>query len=238
MTNEHFVQVKLTMTKHAVGAPLAGGEFSFGLFDHHGAELYTTTNSANGQVIFPAVRFSQIGEYNYTVKETTVSEDWDTDPTVWPVKIEVYKSGDKLHAKVYYPNGVPVFTNTHKHKPCCGAFKFPAQQYTAPGVYEYTLKELTPSGDGWQTDSKVVPVVVVVEDDGHGHLVAFVEYPEGFPTFKNKYHASPVCVTIHGCKIAIGAPLPEGKFEFGLFDEEGNLIATATNAAAAESIGN
>ena len=36
---------------------------------------------------------------------------------------------------------------------------------------------------------------------------------------------------ISACKTAIGAPLPPGRFEFGLFDEDGKLVGTATNTA-------
>ena len=230
MTNE-YVKIDLTVTKRAVGAPIEGGEFTFGLFDHQGAELYTAVNNAGGVVTFHNVTFYEAGQYHYTIKETAAPGDWETDPAIWPVTIDVSRHEHGLQAKVTYPNGPPVFENTKKN-PCCGAFEFPPVCYSRPGVYELTLKELTPPGDGWQTDSKEIPVIVTVTDDGHGHLVASVHYPDGFPVFKNIYHAAPACVVIHGCKIAIGAPLPAGKFEFGLFNEAGELIATATNAAA------
>ena len=63
------VDVKIIMAKIAIGAALAGGEFTFGIFDQNDTELYTASNDANGRIIFPAVQFSEIGVYKYTVKE-------------------------------------------------------------------------------------------------------------------------------------------------------------------------
>ena len=110
----------------------------------------------------------------------------------------------------------------------CNSIKFKLT-FDKPGVYEYTMEELTKSGEGWETDDSVFKVIVTVEDDGKGKLVAHVEYPHGEPEFENKYETEPVEVVIEATKSAIGAELPCEKFEFGLFDEKGDLIATAKN---------
>jgi len=112
----------------------------------------------------------------------------------------------------------------------CSSIKFKLT-FDKPGVYEYTMEELTKSGEGWETDDKKFKVIVKVEDDGKGKLVATVEYPNGEPEFENKYKTEPVEVVIEAKKSAIGAELPCEKFEFGLFDEEGELVATAKNKA-------
>jgi len=101
--------------------------------------------------------------------------------------------------------------------------------FDTPGVYEYTMEELTKSGDGWKTDDGEFRVIVTVEDDGKGKLVASIEYPDGEPDFTNTYETQSVEVIIKATKCAIGAELPYEKFEFGLFDESGKLIATAKN---------
>ena len=160
---------------------------------------------------------------------------WDTDTTVWPVEIEVFTAGTQLAALVSYPNGVPSFVNTIQGS-TCGSFEFPEMTYSAAGDYEYTLKELTPSGGGWDTDDRIIRVIVTVTDDGHGNLVATVSYPDGFPSFTNTYNADPARIIISGCKIAIGAPLPAGRFVFGLYDKDGNLISSVTNNAANETM--
>ena len=66
-------------------------------------------------------------------------------------------------------------------------------------------------------------------EDGFGNLIATVEYPEGFPEFVNKYKRRPAHIIISACKLAVGAPLPKGRFEFGLYDSHGKLVATARN---------
>jgi len=229
------ISVKLIMSKIAIGASLKGEEFTFGLFDENNNELYIARNDANGLITFHAVNFSDEGNYKYEVRETAAQDGWERDTKIWPVEIEVVEQDNKLHASVSYPDGVPVFKSAHTSE-SCGEFKFPELTYDAEGKYEYTLKELTESGDGWETDDKVIKVIVTVVDDGHGHLVATVSYPDGFPSFTNKYKTKDTQVVIRGCKIAIGAPLPAGKFVFGLYDDEDNLIATATNDAADEKL--
>jgi pilin isopeptide linkage protein len=107
--------------------------------------------------------------------------------------------------------------------------QFPNVCYTEPGVYHYTIRETSEPGNGWITDSSEYPVVVTVTDDGHGHLTANVEYPEGKPKFINKYKPESVCVKLCAVKIAEGAPLKDGQFTFGLFDKDGNEIISATN---------
>jgi len=228
------IDVIMIMSIVAKGAPLTAGLFTVGILDDSGAELHSATNEASGLVTFPAVRFSDIGVFNHTAKIISSSADWDIDPTEWPIHIEVIESNDVLHATVTYPNGAPMFVNTAHGAVCKGPFEFPELIFNTPGTYEYTLEELSPSGDGWITDDKVVTIIVTVVDDGHGHLVATVGYPDGLPTFTNTYHSNPARVVISGCKIAIGAPLPAGKFVFGLFDKDGKLISSVTNGSLDE----
>ena len=230
--------VTLLMSKIAIGAAQAAGEFEFGIFEQGGiTPLYTATNDNKGLITFTGINFTTAGEFDYIVKEINAPANWETDDTEWPIKIIVTNVQGDLVAVVEYPNGVPIFVNTLRGA-TCGAFQFPDLVYDEPGVYEYTLRELTPSGDGWKTDDRVIRLIVTVVDDGHGNLVATVEYPDGFPSFTNIYEVVPTRVIISGCKVAIGAPLPVGRFEFGLFDSEGNLIAKVTNGAADETMPN
>jgi len=106
---------------------------------------------------------------------------------------------------------------------------FPDVCFYKEGVYEFTVRETSVSGDGWTTDPREYPVIVTVTDDGHGKLTAHVEYPEGKPKFINKYEPKSVCVKFTATKIAIGAPLKDGQFEFGVFDEHGHKVASAKN---------
>jgi pilin isopeptide linkage protein len=107
--------------------------------------------------------------------------------------------------------------------------RFPDICFDEKGVYEFTVRETSTSGDGWITDPREYPVIVTVTDDGYGKLKAHVEYPEGEPKFVNKYKPKTVCIKITAIKTAIGAPLKNNQFEFGVFDEDGKKIASAKN---------
>lgn len=152
--------VTIQGTKSAVGAPLPGGFFVFGIFDQNGNPVVTATADAAGNVNFPAITLSQ------------------------------------------------------------------------PGIFYYTMRELTPEGGGWTTDTSVFPVTVTVIDNGEGQLVATVDYPAGFPSFTNIFRQpepKPATVTIYAVKCVCGACLRAGCFVFGFFDQSGNIIAKACN---------
>jgi len=229
----------LTLWKNAVGAPLEDGEFEFTLYDEDnaGAVVDTARNDANGHIVFP-LEFTQDGEYHFAVAETTspAPEGWVIDGAAYPVVVTVVDEGDGvLSATAAYPNGLPGFVNTlEPENGPCGLIQFPVT-FDAPGVYEYTLRETTGPGGNWTTDDTEYPVIVTVDDDGSGNLVASIEYPEGFPEFVNRYELVfvPVQVILSATKVTIGAAIGCDMFEFGLFDEEGELIATATNGPSA-----
>jgi pilin isopeptide linkage protein len=123
-----------------------------------------------------------------------------------------------------YNNADIAYTNDG----CCNV-QFPNICYSEPGVYKYTIREKSQSGNGWTADTKEYAAVVTVTDDGLGHLVASVHYPDGKPEFVNKYEATPVCVEFCAVKIAVGAPMYDGQFTFAMYDEQGHEIATAKN---------
>ena len=110
------------------------------------------------------------------------------------------------------------------------AVTFSPVTFTEPGVYRFTVRELTPSGENWTTDSRVYPVIVTVTTDGAGYLVAAVSYPEGKPTFVNTYKPiRPVKVCLQSKKVVCGTCLGESTFEFKVFDQCGIIVAKARN---------
>jgi len=227
--------VILRLSKIGIGAILSGGEFEFAIYKDN-QEIARASNDTQGLITFPMVSVYDAGQYDYTVKEISAPPGWQTDSMVYPIQFLVYQGGPTgLIANVSYPNGVPGFANKHVSE-TCGLVEFANLTFNAPGTYEYSIMELTTSGGGWQTDDTEGYVTVHVIDDGYGNLIATVEYPDGFPLFINRYETKPTTVTISACKIAVGAPLPEGRFEFGLFDEDGSLVATTTNGPAKESV--
>ena len=220
--------VVFTGRKEATGAQLAAGLFEFGLFDDLGDLIDTTVNDGFGNIAFPPLVFDTVGTYNFTIRELTEDENgWVTDTTVFPAVVTVTIVNEEISATVDYPNGEPLFSDSFEPEEC-GLIEFPALTFTETGVYEFTFRELTPSGGGWITDGRNYRVIITVTDE-NGALVASLEYPDGFPVFENRYEPTQVSVIISGNKVAIGADLICGMFEFGLFDSENNLIATTVN---------
>jgi len=225
------------MSKNGIGqAPPANG-FTFGLYDELDALAASAANDKNGLVVFEDVNFDTAGTFNYTIKELTGPAGWILDSTVYPVTIEVTATdiSGEFHISVSYPNGnAPNFKNIRQDD-LFGLVEFPELTFDEPGTYHFTLKELSASGGGWVVGSDEYPIVITVIDDGFGNLVATADYPEGFPGFVNEFLIVPAKFVISASKRAIGAPLPAGKFQFGLFDKDGILVSTATNTAAQKS---
>ncbi|MDR0991895.1 MAG: hypothetical protein LBL87_03240, partial [Ruminococcus sp.] len=68
-----------------------------------------------------------------------------------------------------------------------GDITFPQINFTSTGIYHFTVKELTPSGNCWQCDNSVFGVTVTVTDNNG--LQAEVTYDSGeVPTFTNFYN--------------------------------------------------
>ena len=236
---------------NAIGSALAGNDFRYTICTTTDDVVYEAYNDINGLITFEDLTFSAAMDYDYYItiaplpnpewEPGDLSEDeyltmedsypcWDVDTTTWALSIEITDDAGDLKESISYTDGTPHFTNRYSSDcSACGAIEFEELVFTEPGVYTYTVKELTASSDGWTTDSSTFEIVVTVVDDGYGNLIATAEYSEGFPTFENLYEVKPAVIVISGCKKAIGAPLPSGKFHFGLFDDEETLVATATN---------
>ena len=220
------VDVTLTLFKNAIGGMTE--EFEFGLFEPSGLLLATGKNDNEG-LIQITHRFTMEGQFNYHLREIDGPQGWELDQNQYPVHIRVEQNPPYgFIVDVEYPQGVPGFKNIRDGEEC-SLIEFDDICFTHPGVFEYTIREITPSGGGWTPDGRIYRVIVHVVDDGFGNLVASFEYPDGFPEFVNTYHANRVCVVISARKRAIGAKLPCGRFEFGLYDETGRQVATARN---------
>jgi pilin isopeptide linkage protein len=133
---------------------------------------------------------------------------------------------------LYDKDGKLVATTTNASD---GVAFFPAMSFDKVGIYDYTIKELTPDGNGWTTDKGEYPYRVTVTDDGMGQLHAADTYPKGSPRYHNTYTPAPALTspeqTPKGTKTVTGGSLADSQFNFGIYDSKGNLIETAANDA-------
>ena len=123
-----------------------------------------------------------------------------------------------------------------------GAFTFGTINFTAPGTYNYTVKELIPQTvdetyklNGITYDATVYDVIVTVTDNGNGTLTPTYTVKIGDKSaagiaFANKYEATG-SVEFDANKTLEGKTLEAGKYTFQLKDKAGNVLQTKTNAA-------
>lgn len=117
------------------------------------------------------------------------------------------------------------------HNDAEGKVNFDALKYDEAGTHTYVVREAKGSLRGVTYDSSEYVVTVSVTDDGSGRLSAKATSADGQIVFKNAYSAAPTSITFGGTKVLTGAELAAGQFAFQLKDAQGNVVATATNAA-------
>lgn len=117
------------------------------------------------------------------------------------------------------------------HNDAEGKVNFDALEYDEAGTHTYVVREAKGSLGGVTYDASEYVVTVSVTDDGSGRLSAKATSADGQIVFKNAYSATPTSITFGGTKVLTGAELAAGQFAFQLKDAQGNVVATATNAA-------
>ena len=111
-----------------------------------------------------------------------------------------------------------------------GTVTFPSVEYTKPGEYKYTVREVNDAKGGVTYDASTYEVTVTVKDDGKGQLVARATSNSDAITFKNSYAAAPTSVELKATKAYEGGTLAEGQFTFEVVNN-GNVVARGTNDA-------
>ena len=165
--------------------------------------------------------------FTNTYKAAPVSYDVTQD-----VKVSKTLTGRDLRAGEFefelVENGKVVATASNDAK---GNVSFGALKYDEAGTHTYVVREAKGSLGGVTYDSSEHVVTVSVTDDGSGRLSAKATSADGKIVFKNAYSAAPTSITFGGTKVLTGAELAAGQFAFQLKDAQGNVVATATNAA-------
>lgn len=187
------------------------------------------------------IRVADDGE-GYLVAETSVEGDttfantYKAAPVPYgvtqDVKVSKTLTGRDLRAGEFefelVENGNVVATAPNDAE---GNVSFDALEYDEAGTHTYVVREAKGSLGGVTYDASEHVVTVSVTDDGSGRLSAKATSADGQIVFKNAYSAAPTSITFGGTKVLTGAELAAGQFAFQLKDAQGNVVATATNAA-------
>ena len=116
-----------------------------------------------------------------------------------------------------------------------GKFSFKALEYihnatqSDLGEHKYIVKEKKESLGGVTYDETEYAITVTVADNGDGTLSVTATGADNI-AFVNTYGAENM-IELSGKKELAGRALKEGEFTFELYDGEGNLLQTVTNAA-------
>ena len=110
----------------------------------------------------------------------------------------------------------------------------------ADGTYTYTytaVEDTAALPGGVKAGAKSFDFTVTVSDNGGGTLTAAVGYPNGATelAFTNSYEAKTSTTTkLDATKTLTGRNMTAGEFSFKVTDAKGDVVATATNEAAAD----
>jgi pilin isopeptide linkage protein/LPXTG-motif cell wall-anchored protein len=106
--------IVLEASKQLDGKLLTAGQFNFELLDDQGTILQTKSNDASGNIYFDPINYTQVGTYNYTIREVAGTDSTITyDSTEYKVTVTVTDNGGQLEATANYA-GQAIFKNTYK----------------------------------------------------------------------------------------------------------------------------
>lgn len=110
---------------------------------------------------------------------------------------------------------------------------FGSVTFSQVGEYDLVVTEVLGGQtlDGVVYDGTSFPVHVSVVDTGRGTLAATVSYPEGAVAFVNAYETTDASVVLKANKTLEGRELVADAFTFVVRDEQGAVVAQATNGA-------
>ena len=118
-----------------------------------------------------------------------------------------------------------------------GSVTFTGIEFSAPGDYQYQIREVPGELGGVVYDSSVYYATAEVTDNGDGTLSAewTVKDTDGNPidsiVFQNEYsYQGTVGVTLAASKTLSGRTLKAGEFIFLLKDSNGNVVSKAVNS--------
>ena len=122
-------------------------------------------------------------------------------------------------------NVVDTATNTAD-----GTYSFDTLSFAEEGIYKYTVREVTGSAAGMSYDGTSYSVTYEVDYDAETGVLSVGEPTiSGDLSFTNTYDPTDIKVALSGTKVLDGRDINDGEFQFVLYDENGEEVATATN---------
>lgn len=114
-----------------------------------------------------------------------------------------------------------------------GSYSFDTLSFAEDGIYKYTVREAKGNAAGMSYDGTTYNVTYNVSYNSTTGTLS-VDEPtitggSGDLSFTNTYDPSDVAVALSGTKVLEGRDINDGEFQFALYDESGEEVATATN---------
>lgn len=120
-----------------------------------------------------------------------------------------------------------------------GSFTFAAIEYTKPGTYTYTIKEVVGTVAGVTYNGVNTPAnVTITVTDVNGELQTTASVSNTAIVFENTYVASPAQVTFNGTKTFDGDTLVDNAFTFNLYKTDSSFDITSNTAEVIASTKN
>lgn len=222
--------VSLAARKVLTGRALTEGEFSFELKDASGNVLQTKTNAADGSVAFDAIKYSQAGDFDYTISEVTKTGTeakgvtYDGRQVAVHVSVKQDPDSGELSATVSYDgeDETPVFTNSYAAKGglVLRASKTLEGRDLKAGEFKFEVREggrVVATGTNDASGAVVFSELTYTEAGSHKYEVTEVAGADKNITYSEAKYTVDVEVADNGDGTLTATPTVEGgkALEFG-----------------------
>ncbi|EGE54725.1 Spy0128 family protein [Streptococcus parauberis] len=249
--------VILKTKKNLIGkdAVLTENQFHFELYnkDDLSKPIQTKGNNADGTIIFDAIKYSQVGTYNYIIKEVIPAPEdrepgftYDTNEVIVTVTVTKEANGVYMGATSYgstteFTNkytstisvkGTKIWVNDNKkNRPATLQVQLYANDVAVEGKITSINSDNTYSFENlpkYDENSDLIMYTVKEINVPKGYRVSYD--PTGL-NITNTYTPTSTQAKISVTKNLTGRELKSGEFEFTLSGEDGNKVETVKNGA-------
>ncbi|MBO5070101.1 MAG: hypothetical protein J6C37_07045 [Roseburia sp.] len=173
-------------------------------YDSHTLKVtVTVTDNQKGQLVTAAPIFTGEKTFENTYRTAPVIKTLEGTKTLSGRDLKEGEFTFTITAIGDNAASAPLPAETTVSNTADGKVTFAPITYTAPGVYQYSIKETNGGAAGVSYDGDEVIATVTVTDDTQGQLVAQISYRKGANevsdsfTFVNGYQPIPVDINLH-----------------------------------------